>query len=150
MKSTHTIRGSFTIEAAVIVPMTMFILVAVLTFSFHIHDEVSIVAAAQYAALIQAESSLTGSSGTAGLQQSLSRRLIRAKDAGFTAGGNADSVTVQAQADFPVPIPIVDLLTSHTLRSIHIQVKNQSFNGRKKLLLYKSICDGVHDLTGGS
>ena len=142
-------RASFTIEAAVIVPMTMLILMAVIFLSFHVHDKVSIVAATQYAALVQAESSLAGSSGLAGPQQGLSRQLIRATDAGLSVSGDADSVTAEASAGFTVPIPMVDLLTNHALQSISVSVHNRSFNGRKKLLLYKSICDGVQDLTGG-
>ena len=129
--------------------MTMLILMAIIFLSFHTHDEVSIVAAAQYAALVQAESSLTGSSGLAGSQQSLSRRLIRATGAGLSVSGNADAVTAEASAGFTVPIPMVDLLTNHALRSISASVQNHSFNGRKKLLLYKSICDGVNDITRG-
>ena len=143
-----SVRGSFTIEAAVVVPITMMMFLAVIFLSIYVHDQVTMTAAVQRAALEQAEQSLTGSFGSAGLQQGMSRQLIRAENTGLTVSGNADSVTAQASGGFTVPVPMADLLTGGSLHELHARVQNHAFSGRRKLLLYKSICDGVQDLTG--
>lgn len=143
----HTLCGSFTMEAAVVTPMTMLILMAVIFLSFFVYDQVTLDAAAEYAVLERAEQSLMGRGDASGAAERLTHVLMAAGETSVSVSGDADHCSGEVTAVFHVPLLMVDQLTSGALRTIEVHMERHAFDGRKKLLLYKSICDGAADLT---
>ncbi len=139
-------RASFTIEAAVVVPFVMLIFMAVLYTGFYVYDQVTVTAAAEYSVLEQAERCLMGRADSSGIQAALSGRLLKAAVSSVSVSGGTDHCRAEISASFSVPLLMVRQLTSEALGDIRSGAEGHSFDGRKKLLLYKSLCDGVSDV----
>lgn len=142
----RTISGSFTIEAAVVVPMCMLIFLAVIYLGFYEYDQVTVNAVSEYAVYRQAEQNLGGVSGTEGLEAELSSLLLAVSQSSLSVTGDANQSKAASSANFQIPLLMVDQLTSGTLRTIRAEAEGNAFDGRKKLLLYKNICDGAGDI----
>ena len=140
------LQGSFTIEAAVVVPMTMLIFLAVIFLTFFVHDQVTLTAAVQYGVLVQAERSLMGTAPASGMEAGIESRILAASAVSCPVNGNADHCEGEGTAAFHIPLLMISQLTSGALRQLHAEAEGNAFDGRKKLLLYKSICDGAGDL----
>ena len=141
--------GSFTIEAAVVIPMTMLLLVTVIFTAFYVHNAATITAVAD-AALLENASSLkeNGDSFCGDLERILQQRLIGETQVQASISGGEDKRSAEVFAVFRIPLAMIDDLTQQRMGSLSFSGDVSHLNGRKKLLLYKAICDGAENLLG--
>ncbi|MBQ9031931.1 MAG: pilus assembly protein [Parasporobacterium sp.] len=139
--------GSFTVEAAVVVPIVMAVLVTVVFAALFVHNAAQMTAVTDLATLDGAGNWNQG----AGPSESQVREVLAGRMPGtqeisvsVSAGDNKRSVS--SSASFPMPLAFLDELTEGHMNSLTAQFEAANLNGRKELLLYKSICDGVKDL----
>ncbi|MBR3402787.1 MAG: pilus assembly protein [Parasporobacterium sp.] len=141
--------GSFTIEAAVVIPMTMLLLVTMIFTAFYVHNAATI-AAVSDAALLENALYLdeNRSSFCSNLEGILGQRLIGETQVSASISGGEDKRSAEVSAVFRIPIAMIDDLTQERLGSLSFRSDVSHLDGRKKLLLYKAICDGAENLLG--
>ena len=140
-------KGSFTIEAAVVVPMVMVMLAACLYMAFHIHNAATM-AAVTDAAVMELAAGWEEAPDSAGrdLEGILAGRLLGETETSVRVNVTGDAGSAEASAQFRTLPSMIRELTGEKLSSLSFRTEISHLNGRKKLLLYKSICDGVSDL----
>ena len=142
------IKGSFTVEAAVIVPISMGIIVTLICFGLYLHDAV-IIETVGPAAVLEAAGrySSTEQSVKSEVQEMLEKRLSSARGFSVDIKGEEDvRITIEAGFDRPLK----GLISSPGLSGIKTDINLSNLNGRKQVLKYKMIKDGVKSLTEGS
>ena len=91
--------GSFTLEAAVIVPLVMVIMVAAVFLTFYVHDIVTMTAVSDYALLENAGNIKKNEQEiTTGMTQLLSDRMIAATDISSSVSGSDNKAYATASA----------------------------------------------------
>ena len=143
------LSGSFTIEAAVVVPMAMLLLVTMLHTAFYVHNAATI-AAVSDAALLENASDLKENEAafTGNLEGILRQRLIGETQVSASISGGEDRRSAEVSAAFQVPLAMIDDLTRGRLANLTFHSAVSHLDGRNKLLLYKAICDGASNLLG--
>ena len=141
--------GSFTIEAAVVILMTMLLLVTVIFTAFYVHNAATITAIAD-AALLENAASLEENrdSFCKDLEGVLRQRLIGESQVQASIGGGEDKRSAEVSAVFRIPLAMIDDLTQERMGNLSFHSDVSHLDGRKKLLLYKAICDGAENLLG--
>ena len=143
-----SLKGSFTLEAAVVVPFTMVVMVALIFLAFLAYDKASMTAICDYA--------LMETAGNAGynmvqvqnaVSELLDLRLISVSDIAVTSGGNDDSAYVSSSAFFEIPLFLMKELLGDKAASLSCNMTVSNLNGRSALILYKVILDEVSVLT---
>ena len=144
----RALKGSFTIEAAVVVPITMVIMVALVFLGFLTYDKASITAVCDYA-LMEAAGN-TGNNTTKvqnAIFELLNSRLLAVSDIKVSAGGNTGNAYVSSAASFDIPLYMVKELIGGEAGLLSCNMDISNLDGRKVLILYKMILDGVSILT---
>ena len=146
----RSLQGSFTLEAAVIVPLAMVMMVGVIFLAFWVHDAASMTAVNDYAVLSCAsQTDLQPGGVSQKTVDLLSSRLIAAKDISSSLQGSDAEGKAVSSANITLPLAMLRTLLGEESQHLYEEVEISNLNGRKKLLLYKSICDGAEHLIGG-
>ncbi|MCQ2530368.1 MAG: hypothetical protein MJ086_03850 [Lachnospiraceae bacterium] len=143
------LKAAFTLEAAVVVPIAMVIIVSMLFVAFFIHDCVVMNTVSSYMIMENATRySEQPEALSDEILQLLSRRMIIAKNISAEVTGEEDQLSVKGSSDFYMPIPMVQELTDISNATTSLRISN--LNGRKTLLKYKVLCDGFRDVIGNA
>ena len=139
------LKASFTIEAAVVLPIVMVAMVSVVFLTIYLYDCVSLTAVGSYAVLEQAgnEQSENLTDGCAAL---LNQRLLAASDVFVSVSGDDRNAAAEMSANFQLPLGMIRQLFSEEIQQMQKKISLSNLNGRKTLLLYKAICEGTVNL----
>ena len=142
------LRGSFTVEAAVIVPLTMFIVVTFIYMAFYLHDRV-IMSCIGAGYILENAADYSGS--LADIQEDteemLKSRLIIADKISVSVSED-DGAALSSSAKIAMPFPFITDIMGSSAEDIESTVNISMLDGRKTLLKYKAIADGAELLTG--
>ena len=141
-------KGSFTLEAAIIMPVTMAVIAALLLFAISVHDGV-VMNTVSTAAILENAGSFTNDPenipGT--IRDMLSKRLIIAKNIAVDVDEEQDQYMAICSGSFQIASGFLRMFTGEEMTNIRTNVSISNLDGRKTLLKYKTICDGLEDLT---
>jgi len=138
-----SLHGSATIEAYVVVPVAMVIMLAVIYLSYYVHDKSCMTAVNYYAVLEHADGTGTSKDLIPDIQNYISGKLIWASDVNaHISTGNGRS-GAESSASFNLPFELVRKMLPAGMSSMYSEINITGLGPRKKLLLYKCICDGV-------
>lgn len=141
------LKGSFTIEAAVIVPLTMFIVVTFIYMAFYLHDRVVMSCTGADFILENAmdyKDSLTGIEEDT--EQMLKSRLIIAEDIQVSVSEN-QGVVLKSSAKIGMPFSFITDIMGSSVSEAESTVNISVLDGRGTLLKYKAVADGAKLLT---
>lgn len=142
--------GSFTLEAAVIVPLVMVIMVAAVFLTFYVHDIVTMTAVSDYALLENAGNIRKNEQEiTKGMTQLLSDRMIAATDISFSVSGSDNKAYATASAHINLPTAMLKTMLGEETENLNKEIDISNLSGRKTLLLYKAIIEGASEISGG-
>lgn len=142
--------GSFTLEAAVIVPLVMVIMVAAVFLTFYVHDIVTMTAVSDYALLENAGNIRKNEQEiTTGMTQLLSDRMIAATDISSSVSGSDNKAYATASAHINLPTAMLKTMLGEETENLNKEIDISNLSGRKTLLLYKAIIEGASEISGG-
>ena len=142
--------GSFTLEAAVIVPLVMVIMVAAVFLTFFVHDIVTMTAVSDYALLENAGNIKKNEQEiTTGMTQLLSDRMIAATDISSSVSGSDNKAYATASAHINLPTAMLKTMLGEETENLNKEIDISNLSGRKTLLLYKAIIEGASEISGG-
>lgn len=142
------LRGSFTVEAAVIVPLTMFIVVTFIYMAFYLHDKVVMsCTGADYILENAADYSGSLTDIEDNTEEMLESRLIIA-DSICVSVSEDDGVTLSSSAQVAMPFSFITDIMGSSVKEAESTVNISMLDGRRTLLKYKAIADGIDLLTG--
>lgn len=142
--------GSFTLEAAVIVPLVMVIMVAAVFLTFYVHDIVTMTAVSDYALLENAGNIRKNEQEiTTGMTQLLSDRMIAATDISSSVSGSDNKAYATASAHINLPTAMLKNMLGEETENLNKEIDISNLSGRKTLLLYKAIIEGASEISGG-
>lgn len=142
--------GSFTLEAAVIVPLVMVIMVAAVFLTFYVHDIVTMTAVSDYALLENAGNIKKNEQEiTTGMTQLLSDRMIAATDISSSVSGSDNKAYATASAHINLPTAMLKNMLGEETENLNKEIDISNLSGRKTLLLYKAIIEGASEISGG-
>lgn len=142
--------GSFTLEAAVIVPLVMVIMVAAVFLTFYVHDIVTMTAVSDYALLENAGNIRKNEQEiTKGMTQLLSDRMIAATDISSSVSGSDNKAYATASAHINLPTAMLKTMLGEETENLNKEIDISNLSGRKTLLLYKAIIEGASEISGG-
>ena len=146
-----TLKASFTIEASVIVPLTLVLIAAVMTLVFALHDRVIFSTVSIYEVMERAGNSADGSEPVvSAVSEMLEKRLITVKNVSVSAETEEDELSVITGGTVQAPLGIVRELLGEESGQIQETINISNLNARKILVKYKTICDGLSALQAGS
>lgn len=141
----RNMKAAFTLEAAVVVPIAMVIIVSMLFIAFFIHDCVVMNTVSSYMIMEKtADYSERPEAVKDEILKMLSGRMIISKNIAINVKGNEDKMSVTGNSEVSIPVPLIQELTDITGSTVSVNISN--LYGRKKLLKYKSICDGFRNV----
>ena len=141
------LKASFTIEAAVIVPLSMFIIITFMYIAFYMHDCVIMKTVGPYYILESADeygSSLSGIEENT--KEMLESRLIIAGDVSVNLEDD-DGLWLECSAQFDLPFEFFRMLLKASSGSITTEIDISMLEGRDILLEYKALADTAESLT---
>lgn len=142
--------GSFTLEAAVIVPLVMVIMVAAVFLTFYVHDIVTMTAVSDYALLENAGNIRKNEQEiTTGMTQLLSDRMIAATDISSSVSGSDNKAYATVSAHINLPTAMLKTMLGEETENLNKEIDISNLSGRKTLLLYKAIIEGASEISGG-
>ncbi|MBO7729771.1 MAG: hypothetical protein J6S31_02830 [Lachnospiraceae bacterium] len=147
----RTYKGSFTIEAAVIIPLAMALIAALLIFALAVHDGV-IMNTVTVATIMENAGKFTEDPENIreDVLKMLQKRLVVAKNISVEVDGTEDQCTAVSQGSFQITSGFIRYFTGEDLSQLNTRVCISNLNGRKMLLKYKTICDSAeHILSDG-
>ena len=147
----RTYKGSFTLEAAVIIPLTMALIAALLIFALAVHDGV-IMNTVTVATIMENAGKFTDDPENIreDVLKMLQTRLVVAKNISVEVDGTEDQCTAVSQGSFQIASGFIRYFTGEDLSQLNTRVCISNLNGRKTLLKYKTICDSAaHILSDG-
>ena len=142
------LKASATIEASVIVPLTILIIAAVMTVVLVLHDRVIFPAVSLSGVMEQAGKEADIEELQSSVSELLGTRLLTARDATVAAEAEEDGISVSSGGDIRIPLSAVRALVGEGNNRIDSSVRISNLDGRKALIKYKTICDGLSALSG--
>ena len=138
------LKASFTLEAAVIIPLVMALIAALLFFTLAVHDGV-IMNTVSVAAIVENAGKFSNDPENirSEVQEMLQKRLIAAKNIQVDVEETKDQYTAVSQGSFSIASGFIRYFTGEDLTSLNTRVCISNLNGRKTLLKYKTICDSA-------
>jgi len=145
------VKAAFTIEAAVIVPILMVIITALLFFAIYIHDNVIMKTVGTFSVMEEAgKQEIDTESMRSYIEEMLYKRMIITKNISVDASGDEDNAKISIQGEYSVPLKVVREVLGEDLSTEKSSINISNLNGRKQLLKYKAIKDGLSDITEGA
>ena len=140
------LKASFTIEAAVIVPISMFVIITFMYMAFYMHDCVIIKTVGPYYILENADSYNDSLSGIEeDIADMLEKRLIIAGDVSVVLEED-DGFILNCSAEFDLPLNFISTFLGASSGSISTQTDISALNARELLLEYKAFADTADSL----
>ena len=134
--------AGFTIEASVIVPLTLIIAVSVIFISFFFHDVISVKSVSSDLILQQAEAYKADTAGSSdGDQEKLQGRLIIADNAGITIEKDKNGIKAVGSCSIIIPLAMVREITDIDNDGFSTSVTISHIDARKEILKYKALAD---------
>lgn len=146
----RTCKGSFTLEAAVIVPLAMALIAAILIFALAVHDGV-IMNTVGVATIMENAGNFENDPEIIreDVLKMLQKRLVVAKNVSVEVEESKDQYTAISQSSFQIASGFIRYFTGEDLSQLNTRVCISNLNGRKTLLKYKTICDSAKNLLSG-
>lgn len=145
------LKASFTIEAAVVVPITMVLIAALIMVSFALHDRVLLSTAVFYEVMDHAKGFQEDPEESAAqVRALLQKRLIAAKQPEVSVREGAEGKEAEATGMIPLPSGLIGTMTGSSFQEVRTHIRISNLDGRKVLTEYKTICDGLSALGSGS
>ena len=137
------LKASFTIEAAVIVPLTIFIIAAFMYMAFYIHDR-AVMGSAGAAYIIENAADYSDSLSTIeeDTREMLENRLIIAENISVSVTDD-DGITLESSADINMPLAFLSSILGTSPDSVSTSVNISMLDGRAQVLKYKAAADGI-------
>lgn len=140
-------KGSFTLEAAVVVPITMALIAGLLIFTLSVHDGVIMNTVSTAIIMENASRFSKEPENIQGkIMEMLSKRLIVTRNIAVDVTGGEDDCTATCSGSFQIASGFIRNLTGTKITDLHSQINISYLNGRKTLLKYQAICDNVTGL----
>ena len=140
-------KGSFTLEAAVVVPITMALIAGLLIFTLSVHDGVILKTVSTAIIMENASRFSKEPENIQGkILDMLSKRLIVTRNIAVDVTGGEDDCTATCRGSLQIASGFIRNLTGTDITDLHSCINISYLNGRKTLLKYKAICDGVSGL----
>lgn len=144
------VKAAFTIEAAVIVPIVMVVITALLFFTIYVHDNVIMGTVGTFTIMEEAgKENVDAGDMRREVEDMLSKRMIITKNISVDAQGNEDDFSICISGDYIVPLRVVRKVLGENLNQEKSKINISNLNGRKTLLKYKAIKDGISKLDKG-
>ena len=144
------LRASFTIEASVIVSLTLVLTASVMVVLFFLHDRVLVNTVSTYEVMEHADRYKEEPGAVSeGISQMLEKRLIAAKGTAVTGEEITGGFQVTAGAEVEIPLAVLRTLIGSDSEEIHTVINISNLNARETLVKYKTICDGLSYLGNG-
>lgn len=143
------LKASFTIEAAVIVPLTMFIIVTFMYMTFYLHD-LCVLGSAGKSFIMENAADLTEGQEEAlasEAEEYIDGRLIIAESVSVNVEED-EGLSLSGEADFDVPFGFAADLLGFSLSEINTSLNISNLDARGTLLKYKAVSDGIDILSG--
>lgn len=138
------VKASFTIEASLIVPVLLFIIAAMITVGFMLHDRIIMNAVTAYEVIDHAGDFSSAAEEAAGnVLAELDRRLITAGNLNVTGKEDSGTIKMQASGEARIPLPSVEKLIGEGSGKLSASINVSNLNGRKALIKYKTMIDGL-------
>lgn len=137
------LKASFTIEAAVIVPLTIFIIAAFMYMAFYIHDR-AVMGSAGAAYILENAADYSDSLSTIeeDTREMLENRLIIAENISVSVTDD-DGITLESSADINMPLAFLSSILGTSPDSVSTSVNISMLDGRAQVLKYKAAADGI-------
>lgn len=138
------LKASFTIEASVIVSLTLVLVAAVMIVLFFLHDRVLVSTVSTYEVMEHADRYKEEPGAVSeGISQMLEKRLIAAKGTDVTGEEITGGFQVTAGAEVEIPLAVLKGLIGSESEQIRAVINVSNLNARETLVKYKTICDGL-------
>ena len=146
----RTCKGSFTLEAAVIVPLAMALIAAILIFALAVHDGV-IMNTVGVATIMENAGNIENNPEIIreDVLKMLQKRLVVAKNVNVEVEESKGQYTAISQSSFQIASGFIRYFTGEDITQLNTRVCISNLNGRKTLLKYKTICDSAKNLLSG-
>ncbi len=130
-------------EAAVIVPLTMIIIVTMLYVGFFVHDKVVMEAIATAKSLEQGTDS-----GTGRIAAAINDRTIRAKDVAVSQTQNSSDISLRVEGRYDWRFAMIKDFLGDASGEIGSEIHISNLDGRAILLNYRLLKDAGSALRG--
>lgn len=141
------LKASFTIEASVIVPLAMMMITVVVMVSFALHDRILLQTALVFEVMDHAKGFTEEPEEAASNAEALlEKRLTVAKDIKVLVEEEKDGTRTSAEGRIPIPGGLIRRISGSAFEKAEVQAMIANLDGRKALIEYKTICDGVSAL----
>lgn len=138
------LKAGFTIEASVIVPVAMVLTAAVMLISFALHDRVVMHTAAVFEIMDHAKGfEEEPEEAAAKTEELLAKRLIAAKGTQVLVEEEKDNTKVSVNGSISFPGGFLWRVAGSSFERPEARVRISNLDGRKALIGYKTICDGI-------
>ena len=138
------LKASFTIEASVIVSLTLVLVAAIMIVLFFLHDRVLAGTVSTYEIMEHADRYKEDPGAVSeGISQMLGKRLIAAKGTAVTAEEITGGFQVTVGAEMEIPLAVLRELIGSESEEISEVINVSNLNARETLVKYKTICDGL-------
>ena len=140
-------KGSFTLEAAVVVPITMALIAGLVIFTLSVHDGVILNTVSTAIIMENASRFSKEPENIQGkIMGMLSKRLIVTRNIAVEVTGGEDDCTATCSGSFQIASGFVRNMTGTEITDLQSRINISYLNGRKTLLKYKAVCDGASGL----
>lgn len=142
-----TYKGSFTLEAAVVVPLAMALIAVIMLFALAVHDGV-IMNTVSVAAIMENAGKYSDDPENIReeVQAMLQKRLVVAKNISVDVEGTKEQCSAVSQGSFQIASGFIRYFTGEDITKLNTRVCISNLDGRKTLLKYKTLCDTVESL----
>lgn len=145
MKS-KKLKGSFTVEAAVVVPIVMFIITGIIFILFFAHDAAVMDSLNSYAVVDNADKYKENSAKAAGeLKDYLEKGLIITGNIKVDEEKRLDGIVVRSCGNFSIPTLALKGIFGASSETVSSEIKVSSLYGRTELLKYKALVKGLEN-----
>ena len=140
------VQASFTIEAAVVIPIVLVLFAALIFLTFFAHDSITIHAAGTAAVLEQAEAFKDKKlSAETREDTDLLTHLLVAEDASLSISETGEGLTASLSAGFHVPLLMVRTILGDAAQNLRAEINLTHLDARKEILGYKALTDIMGD-----
>ena len=137
-------KAGFTIEAAVVVPIAMVLMVAVILVAFVLHDGVILRTVPLFEMMDHAKDLEEEPEKIAALaREELFTRVIAAKETKVSVQEGKKEIQAEANGSFFLPGGLFRSVTGMGFDRAEAKIVVSNLDGRGALIQYKTICDGL-------
>lgn len=138
------LKASFTIEAGVVVPILMLIIVAMITIAFLLHDRVIMSTASTYEVMEHAgDFDAQEEAAIQNVRNVLDRKLITAENIMVSGEAKSEGIRMNASGEADIPLSDVNRLVGEGREKLSVSINVTNLRGRKALIRYKTLMDAL-------